>query len=238
MNNKSLTISEQKFFEYMHCPMRYDFINKGFAPTDTTFNKKIYSVVKNLYISTLDKTYATITPLKTKWDKIAADNQLEGKKVLEGWGNIINAFNFVTQNNIKFSDVDHCYALEVPGAKMIVQGQLDPYIDKGRYIEVFISHFGKKQPDKMDIDKKLKHTIDAYILQKIYKKDVVFKYHCFTTGKEYVTTRSTKDFNRLENIVKQISIALHNNIIYPRETFMCSSCCYLDLCRQWGGMQC
>lgn len=230
----NLTISEQKFFEYIYCPMRYDFIRKGIEPTDITLNKRIYSVVKNLYISTLDKTYSTINPLKNKWDKIASEQQLEGKKVLEGWGNIINAYNYITQNNIKFSDVDHSYTLEVPGSELIIQGQLDPFIDKGNYIEVIISHFGKKQPDKSDIDKKLKHTIDAYVLKKMYKKDVIFKYHCFTTGKEYITTRSTRDFNRLEQIVTQVSKALNSNIIYPRETFMCNSCCYLDLCRQWS----
>ena len=232
----NLTISEQKFFEYIYCPMRYDCICKGFKPTDTTFNKKIYSVVKNLYLSTLDKTYANINPLKAKWDKIAAEDQLEGKKVLEGWGNIINAFNYIHQYQIKFSDVDHSYALEIPGSKIVILGQLDPFIDKGRHIEVFISHFGKKQPDKADIDKKLKHTIDAYILKQLYSKDVIFKYHCFTTGKEYITTRNTRDFNRLKNIVTQIGNALNNNIIYPRETFMCNTCCYLDMCKQWGGV--
>lgn len=229
----NITISEQKFFEYMYCPIRYDFICKGFAPTDTSINKHIYGVIKSLYLSTLDKTYTTITPMKNKWDKIAFDNQLDSKKVLEGTGNIINAFNYITQNNLRFSDVDTSYLLEVPGSKIIIQGQLDPIIDRGTHIEVFISHFNKKQPDKSDIDKKLKHTIDAYIIKKIYGKDAIFKYHCFTTGKEYITTRSTRDFNRLEKIVTQVGNALDNNIIYPRETFMCNNCCYLDLCKAW-----
>jgi hypothetical protein len=214
--------------------MRYDFIQKGFAPTDVSFNKKVYSVVKSLYISTLDKTYTNINPLKAKWDKIVSKEQLESRKVFEGFGNIVNAFSYVHQNNIKFSDVDHSYILEIPGSKITITGQLDPFIDKGRYIEVFISHFGKKQPDKADIDKKLKHTIDAYVLKQLYDKDVVFKYHCFTTDKEYITTRSTKDFNRLKNIVTQIGLAINNNIIYPRETFMCGTCCYLDMCKSWG----
>ena len=68
----------------------------------------------------------------------------------------------------------------------------------------------------------------------MYNKDVIFKYHCFTTGKEYITTRSTRDFRRLESIVTQVGKALENQIIYPRETFMCNNCCYLDMCKQWG----
>lgn len=62
----NIKISEQKFFEYMYCPIRYDFICKGFAPTDTSINKHIYGVIKSLYLSTLDKTYTTITPMKNK----------------------------------------------------------------------------------------------------------------------------------------------------------------------------
>lgn len=231
--SNNLIISEQKFFEYMYCPIRYDFICKGFAPTDISFNKHIYSVVKALYISTLDKPYSSINPLMNKWDKIAFDLQLDSKKALEGRGNIINAFNYIYNNRIKFSDVDSSYTLEIPGSKIIIQGQLDPFIDKGNHIEVLISHFGKKQPDISDINKKLKHTIDAYILKKLYGKDAIFKYHCFTTGKEYITTRSTKDFNRLERIITQVGKAIDNNIIYPRETFMCSNCCYSDLCKAW-----
>lgn len=229
----NLNISEQKFFEYLYCPLRYEFICKGFKPTDTSFNKKIYSVVKNFYLSTLDKPYSNINILKTKWDKICEQEQMDRKKALEGWGNIINAFNYIHNNQIKFSDVDSHYALEIPGSEIIIQGQLDPFIDQGDHIEVLISHFGKKHPDIADINKKLKHTIDAYILNKKYKKDVIFKYVCFATGAEYFTRRSTKDFNRLETIVTQIGKALKENIIYPRETFMCTSCCYLDLCKLW-----
>lgn len=232
--SNNLILSEQKFFEYMYCPMRYDFICKGFAPTDASFNKHIYTVVKSLYLSTLDKPCNNVNTLMTKWDKIAFDLQLDSKKALEGRGNIINAFNYIYNNRIKFSDVDSSYMLEIPGSKIAIQGQIDPFIDKGDHIEVLISHFGKKQPDIANIEKKLKHTIDAYVLKQLYKKDVIFKYHCFTTGKEYITTRSTRDFNRLEKIVTQVGTAIENNIIFPRETFMCSnSCCYVDLCKAW-----
>lgn len=227
-------ISEQKLFEYINCPLRYSFICNGFKSTDSTFNKKVYGVVKSLYLSTLDKTYSTVKPMQNKWDKICEQEQMNPKKALEGLGHIISAFNYIDRNRITFSDVDSHYTLEVPGSKIIVQGQLDPFIDKGDHIEVIISHFGKKQPDIADINKKLKHTIDAYVLKKKYNKDVIFKYVCFTTGNEYITLRNTRDFNRLEKIITEVGKAINDNIIYPRETFMCSSCCYLDLCGAWG----
>lgn len=229
-----MRISEQQLFEYINCPLAYDFLRRGFKNNNMSTNKMIYSVVKNLYLSTLDETYKSINPLKQKWDKIAMDNQLAPKKILEGWGGIINAYNYITDENIKFTNVMESYELELPGSKVSIVGQLDPYIDKGTHIEIFISHFGKKQPDLADIDKKLKHTIDAYILQKRYNKEVIIKYHCFTTGNVYTSLRNSRDFQRMKCIVDNIGKALENNIVFPRETFICSSCSYVDLCRMWG----
>lgn len=232
---KDLIINEQQLFEYMKCPIRYDFIKKGIAPTDdATYKKQLYLILKNLYLSTLDTTYKNISPLKNKWDKYCSTHLLDAKKALEGWGCILNAYNYITANNITFTDVDCMYELEIPGAQLIIKGQLDPFIEHDTYIEVFISHTTKKMPDKSDIDKKLKHTIDAYILSKKFKKDVVFNYYNCNTNQSMITTRSTLDFNRLENIITQIGKALTNNIIFPRESFMCSSCCYLELCSKWG----
>lgn len=229
-----MKISEKLLFEYISCPIAYDYMKQGISKKSISFNKMIYSVVKNLYLSTLDETYRSINFLKQKWDKIAMDNQLTPKKTLEGWGGIINAYNYVINNNIKFTNVMESYELEIPGSKISIIGQLDPYIDKGTHIEIFISHFGKKQPDIADINKKLKHTIDSYILNKRYKKDVIIKYHCFTTGCVYTSLRNSRDYNRMEKIISNIGKGLENNIIYPRETFMCGSCEYIDLCAIWG----
>lgn len=229
-----MEISEQQLFEYISCPLSYSFMQKGIKKTSLSFNKMIYSVVKNLYLSTLDETYKSINPLKQKWDKVAMNNQLAPKKILEGWGGIINSYNYIIDNNIKFTGVMESYKLEIPGSKISILGQIDPYIDRGTHIELFISHFGKKQPDLADIDKKLKHTIDSYILQKRYNKEVIIRYHCFTTGNEYTSLRNSRDYNRMNNIIKNIGKALENDIIYPKETFMCSSCDYIDMCRVWG----
>lgn len=229
-----MRISEKLFFEYMTCPVAYDFMNKGISKKSMSFNKLVYSVVKSLYMFTLDGTYTGINTLKRKWDKIAESNQLEPKKVLEGWGGIINAHNYVVDNNLTFTSVLENYEVEIPGSKISIVGQLDPYKDKGDHIEIFISHFGKKQPDRVTIDKNLKHTIDSYVLHKKYKKDVIIKYYCFTTGNTFISIRNSRDYERMEYIIKNVGQALNQNIIYPRETFMCNSCDYIELCSKWG----
>lgn len=228
------TISEQMLFNYLKCPLIYDFAQKGIKSNTTSFNKLVYSVVKNLYLSTLEETYRSINPLQRKWDKIAPENNLNQKKALEGWGCIINAYNYITHSNIRFSDVDASYEIEIPGTKVLLRGQLDPFIDKGTHIEILISHFNKKHPEQGDINKRLKHTIDAYAIKQMYGKDVIIKYKNFVTGIETCTTRSTRDFNRLSLILKNVATALENDVFYPSETIICNNCDYVELCGKWG----
>ena len=81
------------------------------------------------------------------------------------------------------------------------------------------------------IETRLKHTIDAYAIKNMFKKDVVINYYIPALNKTIQTIRGTKDFNRLEGIITNVSKAINSNIIYPRETFMCTSCLARDLCK-------
>ena len=86
-------------------------------------------------------------------------------------------------------------------------------------------------PERLDIDTKLKHTIDAYVIKKLYNKDVVINYYVPAQGKTIQTLRSTNDFKKFESIVKNVGKAINANIIYPRETFMCSTCVARPICK-------
>ena len=114
---------------------------------------------------------------------------------------------------------------------------LDPFIIKDDYIEIFITSFDKQMPERIDIETKLKHTIDAYIIKKLYNKDVVINYYVPAQGKTIQTLRSTHDFEKFESIIKNVGKAISNNIIYPRETFMCSSCVARPICKSWTGQE-
>ena len=69
----------------------------------------------------------------------------------------------------------------------------------------------------------------------IYYKDVVINYYVPAQGKCVQTLRANKDFKRLESIVENVGKAINSNIIYPRETFLCSQCLAQDLCKAWTG---
>jgi hypothetical protein len=233
-----MVIKEKEFFEYLKCPLRYVMLTNG-ADIDgkKSVNQFIYSVVKHMYIHTLDNPISNPKIFQNKWDSICPNNReiINPKNVIEGWGLIYRAYEYVKYNNIRFMDVDMQYNLEIPGTGVTLIGQLDPIIDKGDHIEVLISSFSKKLPEKIDIDTKLKHTIDAYVLHQMFKKDVIIKYHSYPLNKDIYTLRNKKDYDRLETIIKNVGIAISNNIIYPRDTYMCSSCVAREMCRAWTG---
>lgn len=233
-----MELKEKDFFEYMNCPMRYQFINNNFdLGGNRTFKKLTYLAINSYYSSKTNGMKADANTLKKKWDSIAFQNTdvLNPKKILDGWGMLYRTYEYINNYNINFMDINMPYKIEIPETKVCLTGQLNPLIDKGDHIEIFITSFEKSMPDRLTIDSKLKHTIDAYVVKKLFNKDVVINYYVPALGKTIQTIRGTKDFERLEAIIKNVGIALENNIIYPRETFMCSTCLGRDLCKGWTG---
>lgn len=233
-----MQLKEKELLEYIKCPLRFNMIKNGVdIDNNKTFNQFVYDVAKFLYLNTLDKPITNSKVLKNKWDSICMNNKelISPKQVGEGWGLVYRTFEYVYYNQIKFIDVNQTYKLEIPGTKICLTGVLDPLIDRGDHIEIFISHYSKKAPDALDMKTKLKHTIDCYAVEKIYGKKCVVRYHSFQTGLDLFTERTDKDFKRLESILKNVGEAIHANIIYPRETYMCSSCIAREFCAEWTG---
>ena len=232
-----MELREKEFFEYIKCPLRYQFVKNNIdVGSDRTFKKLVYSAIISYYSAKTNGMKADANTLKRKWDSICEQNQdiLNPKKVLEGWGLLYKTYEYIKNNNIEFTDINTAYSIEVPGSKINLIGQLDPIIDKGDYIEIFITCFDKVAPDMVTIETRLKHTIDAYAIKNMFKKDVVINYYIPALNKTIQTIRGTKDFNRLEGIITNVSKAINSNIIYPRETFMCTSCLARDLCKAWS----
>lgn len=233
-----MNIKEKEFFEYIKCPLRYSFIKNGLdIGEDKTFKRLTYSAINHYYAARTNGMKSDVNSLKRKWDNICQQNQdvINPKKVLEGWGMLYRTYEYIEMNNIKFMDVNTAYSIEVPGTKLCITGQLDPIIDRGNHIEIFVTCFDKVVPDRLTIDSMLKHTIHAYAIKKMFNKDVVVNYYVPAQGKCVQTLRASKDFTRLESIVKNIGKAIDSNIIYPRETFLCTSCLARDLCKAWDG---
>ena len=71
----------------------------------------------------------------------------------------------------------------------------------------------------------------------MFNKDCVITYYVPAQGKTIETLRSTQDFQRLESIIKMVGKSISANIIYPRETLMCSSCVARPLCKALTGQE-
>lgn len=233
-----MVLKEKELFEYIKCPLRYQFIKNNLdLGTDRTFKKLAYSAINHYYAAKTNGMKADSNTIKRKWDSLCANNSdiLNPKKTLDGWGMLYRTYEYIENNNINFMDINVPYKIEIPGTKIELIGQLDPIIDNGDHIEIFITCFDKVMPDRVDIDTRLKHTIDAYAIKKMFNKDVVINYYVPAQGKCIQTLRSNNDFQRLESIIENVGKAISCNIIYPRETFLCSSCLARDLCKSWVG---
>lgn len=235
-----MILRESDLFEYIKCPLRYQILSKGNKLGENkSFKKLCYEAINHYYSAKSNGMRADCNTLKRKWDNIAINNKetINSKKVLEGWGMLYRAYEYINNYNIEFTAINHSYSLEIPGTGVCLTGVLDPIIDKGDYIELFITSFDKQIPDRTEIDSRLKHTIDAYVIKELFKKDTVINYYIPAQGKNIKSLRSTNDFNRLESILKNVGKAINANIIYPRETFTCNMCNAKAACKAWTGME-
>ena len=230
-----MELKEKELFEYIYCPIRYKLLTNGNVFNEKSFKKLCYEAINYYYNAKSNGLKADASTLKKKWDSIASNNTstLNAKKVLDGWGMLYRTYEYVNLYNVEFTGVNHSYNIEIPGTGVCLTGVLDPFIIRENYVEIFITSFDKQMPERIDIDSKLKHTIDAYAIKQLYNKDVVINYYVPAQGKTIQTLRSTQDFKKLETIIKNVGKAIDANIIYPRETFMCSSCMARPICKAW-----
>jgi hypothetical protein len=113
---------------------------------------------------------------------------------------------------------------------------LDPIIKQDDFYTTFIISFSDRLPESYVLDMNLKHTIDAYALnQLIPNVQHVTTYHSFKSGAEKDTLRFSNQFTRLENILNTVGTCIEQDLIYPRNSFGCSTCQMRGLCDQWIG---
>ena len=239
VKNKKMILSESDFLNYMYCPLKF-VLSKSSKTDRPTYNSLLHDTY-NSYIKKIDmlEKQNGLNAFKREWDKTCVKNQtlISDKRVIEGWGLLFGSFQYLNNMNVTFEDTSMSYRIEAPGSGTTLVGTLDPFIDKGNMFEVLVMSFSKTLPDRQYIDMKMKHTIDAYALKKLFGKDTVFKYHSAYLNQDLYTFRKEKDFERLESSIANVSKAIENNLIYPRESHACSTCLCKGLCKAWTGKE-
>jgi hypothetical protein len=233
------TITEQQMFDYIFCPARYHIkyiMNVG-VQEPVTMQKMLSKVSKYFFMNLLNGKVCTYKELKSKWDSICTQypNYFDPKKNITGWGHIVNFVQWAAEQKIIIGDIDQSYRLYIDGVELV--GNIETIlVNTKKQFELLYINFNDKDPDQIDIDQKLKYSLDAFAFKSMYKQEIDgIKIHSAKSNRDYLTYRTIPDMERLTATITNVAKGIQNNIFYPRESHLCSSCTSRELCRFWTG---
>lgn len=233
-----MKLTEQQLFDYSYCPVKYflKYKTKIVVPEEVTINKLLTQVAKYFYTTVANGKVPSLKQMQNKLDAICEANRemINPKKAVEMWGLVYNFYNWACDNKIAVVDTDTRYA--IPIGEHIIEGAMNPIaLTPNKNLEILIVNFSNKIPDQLEIDTKLKYTLDTFAFNTANKdmKIDATKIHLVKSNKDIITTRNINDYDRLKSTVNNIAKSIQNELYYPRETFMCTSCNYRNYCRAW-----
>lgn len=233
-----MKLTEQQLFDYSYCPVKYflKYKSKIVVPEELTINKLLTQVTKYFYNSVANGKLPSLKQMQNKLDSICETNKdlINSKKAVEMWAQIYNFYNWACDNKIAVIDTDTKYAITL--GENIIEGTMNPIaLTPNKDLEILIVNFSNKVPDQLEIDTKLKYTLDMLAFNTANKdmKVNATRIHLLKANKDIITTRGLNDFDRLNSTVNNIAKSIQNELYYPRETFMCTSCNYRNYCRAW-----
>ena len=213
-----MQISEKDFLNYIKCPLYYKLEMYGEDLEKDSYNKFLHYTA-NQYINRIANTpllgnFNHEKYVKKIWDKVCMNKQ----------------------PGIELLDTSITYVVSPDGSKYSVTGTLDPIIKQGDFYTTFIISFSDKLPESYTMDLNLKHTLDAYAINELIPNaQHVITYHSFRSNTEKDTVRFSDQFKRLDNIIETIGQCIEQDLIYPRNSYSCSSCKMRGLCDKWIG---
>lgn len=237
-----MLLSEKDFLNYIKCPLYYKIESNGHNLRQDSFNTYLHKV-SDMYIKRVGSTkllgnFDHENYVKKHWDKICMENQhlITPKQCIQGWGYLYRIIEFINVTGVEVLDPEITYKIEPDGNRHGITGTLDPIIKQGDFYTTLIISFSDKLPESYVMDMNLKHTLDAYALNQ-FIPDIqhCITYHSFKSGAEKDTLRFPKHFTRLEYILEVVGNCIEQNLIYPRNSFSCSTCTFRGLCDQWMG---
>jgi hypothetical protein len=163
-------------------------------------------------------------------------NIITPKQCIQGWGYLYRILEFINVTGVEVLDPEITYVIEPEGTKHALTGTLDPIIKQGDFYTTLVISFSDALPENYVMDMNLKHTIDAYALNQ-FIPDIqhCITYHSFKSGAEKDTLRFSQHFKRLEYILEVVGNCIEQDLIYPRNSFSCSTCSLRGVCDQWIG---
>lgn len=237
-----MQISEKDFLNYIKCPLYYKLEANGKNLEKDSYNKFLHYTADQ-YLNRLSNIpimgkFNHEKFVKKIWDKICMEHQdiILPKQCIQGWGMLYKIIEYFNRPGIELLDTSITYLISPEGSKHSLTGTLDPIIKQDDFYTTFIISFSDRLPESYVLEMNLKHTIDAYALNQLIPNiQHVTTYHSFKSGAEKDTLRFESQFRRLDNILNTIATCMEQDLIYPRNSFGCSTCQMRGLCDKWIG---
>lgn len=232
-----MKLTEQQMYDYMFCPAKYDLkYNKLInIEEQKTLNHLLNKVAKYFYVNLMNEKVLSLNALQKKWDSICETNTdyINNKKSLDGLFLIKKMYEWAKQNQIYILDVDTKYNIVIGDIELI--GNMNPImITKNKKFELIDTDFGTKIKDQIDVDMKLKYSIDSYSFKKLNDQEIDgVRIHNVKTNTDLFTKKSEPDYRRMKSTIKGVAEGIRNNIYYPREQVLCTNCTARDYCKYW-----
>lgn len=237
-----MLLSEKDFLNYIKCPLYYKLESNGHDLRRETYKTFLHDTadkyIKRVGSTKLLGNFDHEHFIKKHWDKVCMENQniITPKQCIQGWGYLYRILEFINVTGVEVLDPEITYMIEPEGTKHALTGTLDPIIKQGDFYTTLVISFSDTLPENYVMDMNLKHTIDAYALnQFIPNIQHCITYHSFKSGAEKDTLRFSQHFKRLEYILEVVGNCIEQDLIYPRNSFSCSTCSLRGVCDQWIG---
>lgn len=233
-----MKISEQQLMDYMFCPAKFELkYVKGFAIEEPpSLSKLLNKVAKYFYINLFNGKACSSSELKNKWDSICKQNPdvIDPKKNIAGMGMILNLLRWAQNEQIMILDIDTRYNIVLDDLE--VEGCMNPLLAvlPGKEVELLVTSFSSNIPDQINVDMKLKYSLDAYAFEKSYGKRLRgIRVHSVKSDKDILTVRGDNDYLRLQSTLKGVYNGIKHKAFFVSETPMCESCSAKHYCKAW-----
>lgn len=234
-----ISITEQQFFDYIFCPCKYDikYNKKIIIQNPITINNLLNQASKYFYMYVMNNLKTpTMNMLTTKFESLFKPyaDIFSSKQYNDALFSLRNFYNWACDAQVAVVDSDVKYVISHEG--LVLEGIMNPIaINKVKHLEFLIMNYSSRIPEQLEVDTKLKYSIDMMAFNNSNKdfKVLATKIHNIKSGKDIVTTRNQNDYDRLLSSLKGVAQGINSNIYYPRESHMCASCSYKNYCRGW-----
>jgi hypothetical protein len=254
-----MELTLQQIHDYLNCPTLFDFNNEkklSMEESDSMkYKRAIHKTISYLYFNAMGGFIPSAKQMKDKWATIWEDTKNEqpsltdillkertyherrtiDKRITQGFEMIHNFYHYNKDKHGIPIAVDHEF--RVPIAGVTVTGKFElirETIDKAspnRFIEIVDFKTGSEATDMFLVNNDLNLTVMSYAFRNLFQaKEDRLTYNYLKTGKEIYTSRTEKHYDRMKAIVEGVAEGIANKRFYPRQTFMCKSCSFKDVC--------